>query len=295
MLGFGTQCLAPREVGRSVRWALKAGFRHIAVDVGAEAAVGEELARFAASAAGTGAKVFVSLRLADGVWQARGGTVAELLAAQLKALRLPSVDLLVLPSPGSSPEMAAKAWREMEALHAGGRAKALGAANFSGAELEVLMSGSRVLPDVALATHSVYASGPGAWDRAGKDIVLHVARPKGTIVSAEGVLSGGADSTPPPLEDPHVQALAEVYDTTPAQLLLRWAAQRGLAVLPCSKVRERIEQDVDVFGFEIGEFDMALLSHLAQLAETTPGHTHRPPWTADVFALGASQAPKEPR
>jgi len=293
MLGFGTQCLANREVGRSVRWALKAGFRHVAVDSGggADAAVGEELTRFGASAVGTGAKVFVTLRLSEGVWQARGGTVAELLAVQLKALQVPFVDLLVLPGPGPSRDAAAKAWREMEALHAGGRVKALGAANFSGVELEALMAGSRVLPDVVLAAHSVYNSGPGAWDEGGKDMVLSVARPKGAIVAVEGVLSGGADSTPPPLQDPHVQALARVYGTTAAQLLLRWEAQRGLAVLPCTKVRERIEQDVDIFSFEIGEFDMALLSHLAQLAETTPGKVHRPPWTADVFALTTTRAP----
>ena len=58
-------------------------------------------------------------------------------------------------------------------------------------------------------------------------------------------------------EDGQFSTMAAKYGVTEAQLLLRWGVQNGYAVLPKSKNRERMKQNLDLFSFSIDEADMA--------------------------------------
>jgi diketogulonate reductase-like aldo/keto reductase len=64
------------------------------------------------------------------------------------------------------------------------------------------------------------------------------------------------------LRDRQVAEIAERLGRTPAQVLIRWALQRGLIVLPKSTHRERIEQNAQVFDFELTSADMDALDGL---------------------------------
>ncbi|KAG9323959.1 hypothetical protein KVV02_003230 [Mortierella alpina] len=61
------------------------------------------------------------------------------------------------------------------------------------------------------------------------------------------------------LEDPMLDKIATKYSKSPAQILIRWSLQKGYIVLPKSANKERIEQNADVFDFDIADGDMNLL------------------------------------
>ena len=64
---------------------------------------------------------------------------------------------------------------------------------------------------------------------------------------------GGATQAESLLLDPVVKAVAESTGKTPAQVLLRWAVQRGTAVIPKSQNADRIAENLDIFSFTLSE------------------------------------------
>ena len=62
--------------------------------------------------------------------------------------------------------------------------------------------------------------------------------------------------------DSAFKIMATKYDVSEAQVLLRWAVQKGYAVLPKSTNAERIQQNIDLFSFEIDEQDMASVAKM---------------------------------
>ena len=78
------------------------------------------------------------------------------------------------------------------------------------------------------------------------------------------------------LGDPQVREIAERLGRTPAQVLIRWALQRRLVVLPKSTHRERIQQNAQVFDVELSDDDMATLDGLDRTGGTDRALEH--PW-----------------
>ncbi|XP_076461257.1 9,11-endoperoxide prostaglandin H2 reductase-like isoform X2 [Babylonia areolata] len=79
-------------------------------------------------------------------------------------------------------------------------------------------------------------------------------------------LTGVCRVTPAVLQllyDSTVQMIASQYNKTPAQILLRWAVQQGVGVLPKSTNKKHIEENAQVFDFELKEHDMQTLSGLS--------------------------------
>jgi diketogulonate reductase-like aldo/keto reductase len=79
------------------------------------------------------------------------------------------------------------------------------------------------------------------------------------------------------LGDRRVAGIAERLGRTPAQVLIRWSLQRDLVVLPKSIHRERIEQNAQVFDFELSDEDMGALDGLDRTGGTDRG-LERPWW-----------------
>merc|ERR1712048_361625 len=104
-------------------------------------------------------------------------------------------------------------------------------------------------------------------------------RDRGVQVVGYSTLSGWP-FTLRAVEDPHVVAMAARYHRSPAQLLLRHALQKGVAVIPASANAERLEMNLSVFDFEIVNQDMLLLDGLAGLASRCHGS---PAWLENPY------------
>jgi 2,5-diketo-D-gluconate reductase A len=72
------------------------------------------------------------------------------------------------------------------------------------------------------------------------------------------------------LDNPVITGIANDHDKTPAQVVLRWHVQRGDIVFPKSVTRERVEENFDIFDFELSQSEIGFISALNKDERTGP-------------------------
>lgn len=178
----------------------------------------------------------------------------------LRELGTSYVDLLQVPR---GPDHAAQ-WRIAERLLSRRKVNALGVRDFLPEELDGLPSKGAAV-ELLQCSFTPYRPGPtrAAWRLLGGRSVALV---------ASGLLSDWPRALRP-LDDPHVKAVAARAQRSPAQVLIRWALQMGLAVVFRASRAEHIAENLGVFDFALADADMQLLASLATLAEprSAPG------------------------
>jgi diketogulonate reductase-like aldo/keto reductase len=228
----------------AVRWALEAGYRHIdtAQAYGNEQSVGQGLRESGVPRE----EIFVTTKF----YPANTDPAAEA-ERSLERLGVDQVDLYIVHWPQGGPTWA---WPGMERAHELGYARAIGVSNFSVAELEAVMAVASIRPTANQVQFS-----PFEYRRA---LLDHCER-EGVTLEAYSPLGTGRH-----LSDPTVEAIAERTGRTPAQVLLRWAVQHGLPVIPKSTHRERIEENGRIFDFSLSDADIAELDALDETGGT---------------------------
>jgi 2,5-diketo-D-gluconate reductase A len=241
MLGLGVwQLDEGREAEQAVEWALEAGYRHI--DTAAyyrnERSVGAALARSGIPRD----EVFVTTK-----WLPVSRSPRHEVRRSLERLGLERVDLYLVhwPMPGRE----ARAWREFEQIAEQGLARAIGVSNYAITRLERLMTRAHAAP----AVNQVHAS-VLRWDRRLVDACARL----GIVVEAYSPLERGRG-----VSDPVIGAVAGRVGRSPAQVMLRWALQHGMVVIPKSARRERIVENAAVFDFELPPEEMDALDRIA--------------------------------
>ena len=229
------------ETYDAVRAALEIGYRHVdtAKIYGNEADVGRAVRE---SGLPRG-EVFVTTKL----WNADHGYDKALRAfdTSLKTLGLEQIDLYLIHWPEARRK---ESWKALSKLKADGKARAIGVSNFTIAHLEELLAEGGVVPAVnQVEMH------PFLWQ---KDLVSFCEKHR-IQVEAYSPLARGAR-----MNDKTIVAVAKKLGRTPAQVMIRWALQHRMVVIPKSVHRERIEENARVFDFAIDEGDMAKLDRL---------------------------------
>jgi diketogulonate reductase-like aldo/keto reductase len=250
-LGLGTWELQS-ETARVVEQALRLGYRHIdtAQAYGNERSVGRALRDSGLSRE----DVFITTKFYPG----RRDPDAEV-QRSLERLGLDFVDLYIIHWPQGGPTWA---WEGMERARQRGRARSIGVSNFGVDDVESVLKVAQVPPVVNQVQFS-----PFEFRRA-----LHDACERhGVALEAYSPLGTGRH-----LNDRRIARIAERLGRTPAQVLIRWSLQRGLVVLPKSTHRERIEQNAQVFDFQLSDDDMRTLDELDRTSGTD--HALERPW-----------------
>ena len=143
-------------------------------------------------------------------------------------------------------EINADTWRAFEYLYEQGRIKAIGVSNFKTHHLEALIADSRIKPMVdQIEFH------PGFMQTE----TVTFCRENGIAVEAWSPLGTGKM-----LQNETLKAIADKYGVSAAQLCIRWCLQNDVIPLPKSVTPNRIQQNIDDFGFEIGAEDMAVIN-----------------------------------
>jgi len=242
----------------AVTAALKAGYRHVdtAAVYGNEADVGRGLR----SGVVDREQIFLTTKL----WNADQGykrTHAGFEHSR-RLLNVDYVDLYLMHWP--VPELRLETWRAMEELLESGKARAIGVSNFMVRHLDELAQVATHLPSINQIELSPYSY------RSRSD-VIDWCRSRGVQVEAYSPLTKGLK-----LNDPPLVRIAQAHGRSTAQILIRWALQKGLVVLPKSTRAERIESNADVFDFAISDAEMATLDALDENLVTGWNPTQAP-------------------
>jgi diketogulonate reductase-like aldo/keto reductase len=243
-IGLGVfQAKRGEETRRAVAAALELGYRHIdtARIYGNEADVGAAL-----RASGVPREeVFVTTKL----WNDdQGASARRAFEASLSRLGLDYVDLYLLHWP--VPKLRLASWKILEELHAEGRARAIGVSNFMPRHLDELLASAKVVPAVNQIEVSPFLQQRDAREACARH---------GIVVEAYSPLTKGLR-----LGHAVVGKVAQEIARTPAQVLLRWALQRDMVVLPKSTRRERIAENAALWDFALDERQMAALDGLEE-------------------------------
>ncbi|MBM4792571.1 aldo/keto reductase [Streptomyces sioyaensis] len=244
-LGFGVWQIEDDQASTAVGQALEAGYRSIdtAAIYGNEAGTGKALA-----ASGIARdELFVTTKL----WNSDQGYDATLRAfdTSLGKLGLEYADLYLIHWPLPSRDTYVDTYKALEKIYADGRAKAIGVSNFLPGHLERLLGETSVVPAVnQIELHPQFPQAESRAVHARHNIVTEAWSPLG---QGKGLL-----------EHPTLTELAAKHGRTPAQVVLRWHLQLGNVAIPKSVTPSRIAENIDVFGFELDDADLAALAGL---------------------------------
>jgi 2,5-diketo-D-gluconate reductase A len=252
-LGFGVYQVPPEDTADAVATALEIGYRHIdtAEMYGNEKGVGEAVARAGLDRG----EVFVTSKLNNGFH--RRDDALRAFDQSLADLGFEYLDLFLIhwPLPGIDVDYI-ETWKAMEEIYASGRCRAIGVSNFQAHHLRRLFSQAQVRPAVnQIEVHPYLTQEELRAFDADHEVVTEAWSP-----IAQGKVLG----------DPVVQRVAERYSRTPAQVVLRWHVQRGDVVFPKSVSRERMQQNFELFDFELDGEAMGDLTALDRGERTGP-------------------------
>jgi D-xylose reductase len=153
-------------------------------------------------------------------------------------------------------------WKAFEDIQSKGLAKSIGISNYSGALLLDLLTYAKVKPATLQIEHHPYYVQPYLIKLAAQhDIKVTAYSSFGPQSFIECDMKIAAD-TPVLFEHPVITKIAEAHGKTPAQVLLRWSTQRGLAVIPKSNSQNRLQQNLDVTSFDLKEDEISAISEL---------------------------------
>ena len=242
LVGFGTFMLGGENCKNAVAEAIQSGYRMIdtAEAYGNEKAVGEGIEK-----SGIDRKeLFLVTKVNFKSYENAEQTVMQ----SLENLQTDYIDLLLLHWPFANYYAA---WRVLEKLYAKDKVRAIGVSNFEPDRLLDLIAYNKIVPAVNQIETNLYCQRRTERSWMDKKQVAHMAyAPLG---------QGNRNEM---FNEQAVLALAEKYGKTPAQVLLRFLAQKGIAVIPRSTRPEHIRENFALFDFTLPAEELAKLSAL---------------------------------
>ncbi|MBC1435098.1 aldo/keto reductase [Listeria rocourtiae] len=188
------------------------------------------------------------LTITSKLWNADHGYDETLRAfdASLKKLQLDYLDLYLIHWPVGSYK---DSWRAMERLYNEGLVQSIGVSNFHQHHLESLFTTANEKPVIdQIEMHPLLSQKPLRAYLESQDIVHEAWSP----------LAKGGEL----LQHPVLISIAEARELTVAQVILRWHLNNGSVVIPKSVTPKRIQNNIDVFHFDLTDEDMTKIDAL---------------------------------
>ncbi len=262
-LGYGVYQVSKDECERCVLDALKVGYRHIDT---AQSYFNEEEVGLAIEKSGIPREeIFLTTK----VWIEHYGyeeTKASVYESMRK-LKTDYIDLVLLHQPFAD---VYGAWRALEDLYEEGKIRAIGISNFYPDRMIDICSFNRIRPMV----NQVETHPHNQQIEAQKWMEKY-----GVQIEAWAPLGEGRGDL---FTDPVIAEIGKKYGKTNAQIMLRWELQRGIVVIPKSVHIERMQENFDIFDFELTDEDMETMASLDRKQSSFFSHTE--PFMVEWFA-----------
>ena len=242
--GFGVfQVPDPAQCEQAVLDAIASGYRLI--DTAAaymnEKAVGEAIKKSGVPRE----ELFITTKL--WVQDASYEAAKKAIQTSLDNLGLSYLDLYLIHQPMGD---YVGAYRAMEEAYKEGKLKAIGVCNFYPHRLADLCETVEVIPAVnQLELHPFFQ----------QENALALMKEYGVVPEAWGPFAEGNHGI---FTHPVLTAIGQKYGKSAAQVALRWNVQRGVVVIPKSVHKERIEQNMNIWDFQLSDEDMAEIAKL---------------------------------
>lgn len=246
-IGFGTYPLKGEDGVAAIVSALQAGYRLLdtAVNYGNEGEVGEAIRR-----SGVPREEIVVTSKIPGRHHAYDDALAST-KSSLEALGLDHLDLHLIHWPNPSRGLYPEAWRALCDLREQGLVRSIGVSNFTRAHLDRIVADTGVTPAVNQIELHPYFPQPE---------MLRVHADLGILTEAWSPLG----KNQAPYHEPMITAAASRLGVTPAQVILRWHHQIGSLPIPKAATPSRQVENLDIFGFELTDAEVAGITALAR-------------------------------
>ncbi|KAK1129510.1 hypothetical protein K0M31_019232 [Melipona bicolor] len=282
IIGFGTWQAKEGELQKALDIALEAGYRHIdtAPVYENEKIIGQVLKKWFDSEKIKRSDIFIVTKLPPS--GNRPEDVETWITKSLKDLQLEYVDLYLIHTPFTFEKVSdgnlhpvdengeikldlstdhVKIWAEMEKQVNCGRAKAIGLSNFNICQIMRILNNSKIKVSMLQVELHVYLQQKHLVEFCRKqNIPVTAYSPLGTrgLVKLLNKLEEISDM----LQNDVVLEIAKTHKKSPAQILLRFIVQNGIAVIPKSTNSQRIKENIQLFSWELESEDMEKLSNL---------------------------------
>ena len=243
ILGYGVFQVSPEECERCVSDALSVGYRMIDT---AQAYANEE---------GVGAAIKKSgipredIFLVSKIWMTNYGyeTAKESINESLRKLQTDYLDLMLLHQPFCDYY---GAWQALEEAYREGKLRAIGVSNFCPDRLIDLCANVEIRPMVNQVETHVFQQ---------QTVARRYMQELGVAPMAWGPLAEGKNGF---FQNETLIKIGEKYGKTGPQVALRYLMELGVIVIPKSSKKERMEQNMDIFDFELSADDKSELAKL---------------------------------
>ena len=257
VLGFGVfQVPDPNECERSVYDAIQTGYRLIdtAASYMNEEAVGKAIKRSGVPRE----ELFITTKL----WIHDAGfeKTKKAFERSLKKLQLDYLDLFLIHQPYNDIH---GSWRAMEELNREGKSRAIGVSNFQPDRVMDIISFNEIVPTVnQIETHPFHQ----------QIETQKFLQENGVQHESWGPFAEGKNDL---FKNELLASIGNKYNKSIAQVVLRWLTQRGVIAIPKSVRKERMEENFNVFDFQLSDEDMQTIQTLDQ--KSSAFFDHRDP------------------
>ncbi|MGG3450628.1 aldo/keto reductase [Domibacillus aminovorans] len=255
LLGYGVfRVNNGSDLVKAVKTAIKKGYRSIdtAQVYGNEESVGLGVQQAIEEGIVTRDELFITSK----VWN-DGLTYEETIAAyetSLSKLGLDYLDLYLIHWPGKNKYL--DSWKALETLYQEGRVRTIGVSNFQIHHLENLLQKAEVKPVINQIEFHPRLTQLELRDYCEKNNIR---------VEAWSPLMNGEV-----LNDEILQVIAKKYDKTVAQIILKWDLQHGVITIPKSMTESRIEENRNIFDFELTTEEVKQIDELNENVRSGP-------------------------